>query len=271
MKASLTCAPRGRGWRRRPTPPARRLRPRAMPVLGPLLVAAYRLPSRRLRQAIRWVLLRCEGGSPLSVHLRRVFALYHGVDVGMYTHGGWVFPFHLGEGTTVGRFCSIADSARVITHNHPLDWRSTSGLFFHPAFGLTTAPVPHNRIDIGNDVWIGHNATILPAVRSIGDGAVIGAGAVVHRDVPAYAIVSGQPARVVGYRFSAPRIEQLRSSRWWDRAIEQLLPELHEFQRPIETAARVRAAANAPTAEPIAELAAEPAPERAAEPAAESQ
>lgn len=216
---------------------ASRVRPRTVPVLSALLYAIYWLPSWRLKRFVRWLLYRLEGGSVFSVTLRRIMARHFGIEVGMYTHGGWIEPFHLDAGTTVGRYCSIAETARTITHNHPTNTRSTSGLFFHPAFGL----VPANRattttLTIGNDVWIGHNAIVLPAVNVIGDGAVIGAGAVVSRDVPPYAIVVGHPGRVVGYRFGEATIRDLLASRWWERSLEELLPELDRFLRPLEDA-----------------------------------
>ena len=211
------------------------LRPRQFPLVGRLLFRAYALPSWRLKQLIRWLAYRLEGGSVFSVTLRRIFARYHGVTVGDYTHGGWIHPFHLDEGTRVGRYASIAETARVLTHNHPLDTRSTSGLFFNPFFGLVAAkPDGPTGIDIGNDVWIGHHAVVLPSVRSIGDGAVIGAGAIVGRDVPPYAIVHGNPARVVGYRFAAERIAELLAERWWDRPLSELCGDLGRFTAPLE-------------------------------------
>lgn len=74
---------------------------------------------------------------------------------------------------------------------------------------------------IGNDVWIGSGATLLYGVR-IGDGAVIGAGAVVTRDVPPYAVVAGVPARVIKMRFEPEIIAGLRACRWWELPIEGL-------------------------------------------------
>lgn len=70
------------------------------------------------------------------------------------------------------------------------------------------------RVEIGNDVWIGDNVVILKG--KIGDGAVIGAGAVVTRDVPPYAIVAGNPARVIKYRFDDETIRKLLKEKWWD-------------------------------------------------------
>lgn len=224
-----------------PIPPTARLprhqRPRTVPFVSRALVALYRLPSWRSRQLIRWLLYKLEGGSVYSISLRRIMQSHFGIEVGMYTHGGWITPFHLDEGTVVGRYCSIADTARTITHNHPITTRSTSGLFFHPYFGLVKKnPVTHTRLVIGNDVWLGHNSVVLPTVHSIGDGAVIGAGAVVHKDVPPYAIVMGHPARVIGYRFDEARIQELLASRWWEKPLEQLVPDLESFLHPLADA-----------------------------------
>ncbi|MBL8756519.1 MAG: CatB-related O-acetyltransferase [Planctomycetes bacterium] len=212
----------------------RRFRPRTVPVLSALLYRAYWLPSWRWQGFVRWLLHKLEGGSVYSVTLRRLFREQLGVEVGLYTHGGWTRPFQLDSGTVVGRYCSIAETARTITHNHPLRHRSTSGLFFHPFFGLARGPLPATRLEIGNDVWIGHNAIVLPSVRRIGDGAVVGAGAVVHRDVPPFAIVTGQPARVVGYRFSQERIAALLAEKWWDRPLHELAGELDRFEAPLD-------------------------------------
>ncbi len=74
---------------------------------------------------------------------------------------------------------------------------------------------------IGNDVWIGQNAVILPGVH-IGDGAIIGASSVVGRDVEPYAIVVGNPARLVRKRFDDELIALLLRFRWWDKSIEEI-------------------------------------------------
>lgn len=224
---TLVTRPRGK---RQP-----RLRPHSVPVLSNLLFALYGLPSWRLKQFVRWLLYRLEGGSVFSITLRRIFQRFHGIEVGEFTHGGWLHPFHLDEGTVVGRYCSIAETARTVTQNHPLTTRSTSGLFFNPFFGIVADnPVHRARLVIGNDVWLGHNAIVLPSVRSIGDGAVVGAGAVVGRDVPPFAIVHGNPARVVGYRFSPERIAELLAERWWEQPLERLYHDVDAFRTPVE-------------------------------------
>lgn len=78
---------------------------------------------------------------------------------------------------------------------------------------------------IGNDVWIGVNACVLSGVR-IGDGAVVGACSVVTRDVPPYAIVAGNPARLVRKRFDDETIEELLKIKWWDWDIERIKENL---------------------------------------------
>ena len=100
---------------------------------------------------------------------------------------------------TIGRFCSIAAGARlVLGGDHRVDWVTTypfSDLAGHwtQAAGIAGHPTTRGDIDIGNDVWIGGPSTVLSGVK-IGDGAVVGVGAVVTKDVPPYAIVVGNPA-----------------------------------------------------------------------------
>jgi virginiamycin A acetyltransferase len=189
----------------------------------------------RLRGVVLWVIRRLEGDEMTSRTLRRIFSRYWGVDVGLYTHGGCFEPWMVDPRTTIGRYCSIAKGVRIMNHNHPLTFKSTSGLFFNPALGLTdTWLVDHHPLTIGNDVWIGANAVILPEVSSIGDGAVIGAGAVVNKDVPPYAVVLGNPGRVVKYRFPEDVIAHLLRERWWDADLDELAERISEFQRPYE-------------------------------------
>jgi virginiamycin A acetyltransferase len=129
----------------------------------------------------------------------------------------------VGDRLVIGRYTAIAAGVTFIMNgaNHALDGFST---YPFPIFGgdwaARTPPdlfEGNSRGDtvVGNDVWIGHRATILPGTR-IGDGAVIGALAVVGSDVPPYAVVVGNPGRVVRIRFTPDTVRRLLAVAWWD-------------------------------------------------------
>lgn len=202
--------------------------------LARLLVRLYAV--NRLRGLVLWLLRRLEGPELTAPTIRTIFARYYNVEIGMYAHGEFFQPFAVDEYTTIGRYCSMAKGARVLNHNHPVDSKSTSGIFFNPHFGLCDRSlVEFNPLVIGNDVWIGANAVIMPEVNRVADGAIIGAGAVVTRDVPPYAVVLGNPGRVVKYRFAEDVIEHLLAERWWDEDLDGLRARRGEFQGPLHT------------------------------------
>ena len=133
-----------------------------------------------------------------------------------YSHSG---IFH--AVTKVGRYCSIAYGVFFGHHEHPTNWLTTSSIATDnvPAiFADAKVDVKPFRafkpIEIGNDVWIGTHSYIRSGV-TIGDGAIVGAHAIVTRDVPPYAVVVGNPARVVKYRFPEELINDLLEFRWW--------------------------------------------------------
>jgi acetyltransferase-like isoleucine patch superfamily enzyme len=149
----------------------------------------------------------------------------------MYTHGGCFVPGKFDRFTTIGRYCSIAMTATAMNRNHPLGYKSTHAFFFNPKLKYCELDeISYTPLVIGSDVWIGHSAIIHPNVKSIGHGAVIGAGAVINKDIPPYAVVVGNPARIVRYRFSPEVIEELLSGCWWDKDIDELKSEMKEFQ-----------------------------------------
>jgi virginiamycin A acetyltransferase len=218
-----------------------------------LLVRLYAV--KRLRGLVLRVARRLEGGEFRSTTLRGIFARYWGVEVGLYTHGGCFEPWMVDAETKIGRYCSIAHGVRIVNHNHPLSFKGTSGLFFNPELGLCDRwLVEHNPLEIGNDVWIGVNVVILPEVSRIGDGAVIGAGAVVNRDVPPYAVVLGNPARVVKYRFSEEVIARLLEEKWWEKDLAELSDRIEMFQVPLDGAGGGGQPRPASLAEPPARL-----------------
>ncbi len=124
---------------------------------------------------------------------------------------------------SIGSFCSIAPGAIIGGYVHPTkDWASTSPVFFSPIAQAGESFVSKSQFEeipsttVGNDVWVGYRAIILPG-RKVGDGAIIGAGATITKDVPDYAIVAGVPGRVMRLRFSSEEITWLKQARWWDR------------------------------------------------------
>ena len=129
----------------------------------------------------------------------------------------------------IGKFCSIACGAKFLFNsaNHSMESLSTYPFpLFFEEWGLDRNDVADawdNKGDIiiGNDVWIGYEAVILSGV-TIGDGAIIGARAVVTRDVPPYTIVGGVPAKAIKKRFSEDTISSLLSLQWWDWSQEKI-------------------------------------------------
>ena len=143
-----------------------------------------------------------------------------------------------GDWLKIGKFCSIACGAKFLFNsaNHALGSLSTYTFpIFYEEWGLdrrSVADAWDNKGDIvvGNDVWIGYEAVILSGV-TIGDGAVIGARAVVTKDVPPYTIMGGVPARPIRRRFDEATVETLLRLRWWDWPKEKIARNLAAIQR----------------------------------------
>lgn len=196
-----------------------------------ILFKLYDIGNFRIMKYVVGIITRIDGGELKSLMLRELFMKYHKVEIGMYTHGGCFKANNIDKYTVIGRYCSIAQSATVFNRNHPLEFKSTNALFFNPVLNIIKNDcITHIPLKVGNDVWLGHNSIILPNVRFIGDGAVIGAGAVVNKDVPPYAVVVGNPSRIVRYRFNKEQIEKIMKSKWWEKSIEELKPHIKEFQ-----------------------------------------
>lgn len=107
--------------------------------------------------------------------------------------------------------------------NHPVEAITTHPALYERAFGVVDHDLhSETPLVIEDDVWIGHNAIILPGCKHIGRGAIIGASAVVTRDVPAYAVVAGNPARLLRNRFPADVAAAIEASQWWKLDIGEL-------------------------------------------------
>ncbi len=137
----------------------------------------------------------------------------------------------------IGKFCSIACGAKFLFNsaNHSLSSLSTYPFpIFYEEWGLDRKNVAEawdNKGDIviGNDVWIGYEAVILAGV-TVGDGAVIGASAMVTKDVPPYTIVGGVPAKPIRKRFSEETISEMLALKWWDWPKERIARNIPAIQ-----------------------------------------
>lgn len=130
---------------------------------------------------------------------------------------------HIAQHTIIGSFCSIGNLCTIGAQRHRLDCLTS-----FPFEEIRTSLPTTRPTAIGSDVWVGCNSVVLGGVI-VEHGAVIGAGSVVTKDVPPYAIVVGNPARVLRYRFQQEIIEGLLETKWWDlpAAVIQSLPLLN--------------------------------------------
>lgn len=173
-----------------------------------------------------------------TVHLNRVID-HLNIEIGDYSYysdfepvddyaariAPYLYP-GAPERLEIGKFVQVAHGARFITSsaNHPMGGFSTYPFaVFNPDTMTAYANeiAAHGNTIVGHDVWVGYRAIILPGV-TIGHGAIIGAGAVVSGDVPPYAIVGGNPARLIRMRFDAETIAALLAIAWWDWDIERI-------------------------------------------------
>jgi acetyltransferase-like isoleucine patch superfamily enzyme len=199
------------------------------------LFKLYRICPMIVRKVLLLVVTKLEGGQMFSNTLRRIFKDYHNVEIGMYSFGGCFDVKNMESNTKIGRFCSFAKGVRILNANHPLECKSTHPFFYSRGLGYVEKDsTPCYSISIGNDVWLGYGAIIAPRVQKIGDGAVIGAGSVVTKDVPDFAVVVGNPGKVIKYRFSEQTIRKLKQERWWDKDIDDLQTHLEDFVKPYE-------------------------------------
>jgi len=153
---------------------------------------------------------------------------------------------------SIGRYCSVAVDSHVGLIAHPLSWLSSAPVVYSGddpwrndyagnLQSLAVFDAPRELTAIGNDVWIGSGADVKCGVK-IGDGAVVGAGAMVAKDVPPYAIVGGVPAKVIRYRFDEATIKRLLATKWWDYDLSSFGPiefsDIHKALDVIEAAIR---------------------------------
>lgn len=196
--------------------------------LSSMLVFLYQY---KLLKKLCW---RCtsilEGGEFYSATMRKILLRYFGVEVGAYSYGTGMLPGAFPPGVNIGRYVSIAADVKVLLRNHPYKRLSTHPFFYNAVLGYVKKDtITGSNLIIGHDVWIGYGAIITPSCHQINNGAVIAAGAVVTKDVPAYAIVAGNPAKIIKYRFDESHIAQVEKSQWWKKSMTELLTHREDF------------------------------------------
>ncbi|WP_180271567.1 CatB-related O-acetyltransferase [Fredinandcohnia onubensis] len=145
------------------------------------------------------------------------------VTIGRYSYIGRNTAIN---NTDIGQFCSIAGDCKIGGSSHPLDWVSTSPVFHEGRniMGKNFSNHPYKttiKTTIGNDVWIGSNCLIKSGVK-IMDGAVVGMGSVVTKDIGPYEIWAGNPAKLIRKRFNEVTATKLLETEWWDLDEEAL-------------------------------------------------
>jgi acetyltransferase-like isoleucine patch superfamily enzyme len=174
-----------------------------------------------------------------------LLGLDHRLHIGAFSHlnGGFI------QNATIGRYCSFARDVQIGHGSHPTNWLSVSPLQYNPDYRgwLQTAGLPAmpsitpfqwaKHTMIGSDVWLGNGVFVQDGV-TIGHGAIVGARSVVTHDVPPYAIVAGNPARLIRMRFPSAIIERLLQTEWWRYAISDFgisnFSNIHETLESIE-------------------------------------
>jgi acetyltransferase-like isoleucine patch superfamily enzyme len=140
-----------------------------------------------------------------------------GINRGRHSYGNpdiRILPGH--QSVSIGNFCSIAEGVTIISGGeHHLEYITTSPITGLLGIDEGKTATTKGPVVIENDVWIASNALILSGV-TIGSGAVIAAGSVVVKDVSPYAIVGGNPAKLMRYRFDEEIISKLLEIKWWD-------------------------------------------------------
>ena len=189
-------------------------------------------------------------GSPLYIEQEAKISKYAAIGKGVKFYRSsigehsYISKSCFVESTDIGKFCSIAADCYIGGASHPIDWVSTSPVFCSGGNVLRTHFSQHpfdpfSKTCIGNDVWIGYGS-IIKAGITIADGAIIGAGSVVTKNVGPYEIWAGNPAKLIRKRFDDETIAKIKNSQWWNYSEDKLrlaaekFADVNEFINEVE-------------------------------------
>lgn len=145
----------------------------------------------------------------------------------------------VGRNTTIinseiGKFCSISWNVTIGATSHDYKRLTTHAFPYISYYGFVEKDMRYRNITVlGNDVWIGANSIVMPGVK-IGDGAVIGAGSVVTKDVGDFEVVYGVPSKSKGYRFDEKTIQVIKEMKWWDWNDNEIKKKIEIFKSPFD-------------------------------------
>lgn len=170
-----------------------------------------------------------------------IVELFPRITVGKYSYGSLCNKVYGIE--SIGAFCSFAVGVEIVGNHdvyissheflsYPGDWKRAQSCV--PFIDKIAKPRVVPKVKIENDVWIGRNAIILAGCH-IGNGAIVGAGAVVTKDIPDYAIVVGVPAKVIRYRYTQEQIKKMNQIAWWNWPDEKIKENYEDFYLDIDT------------------------------------
>ncbi|MDR7073318.1 CatB-related O-acetyltransferase [Fictibacillus barbaricus] len=166
-----------------------------------------------------------------KVRIDKYVEIKKGVKIGGYTVINKNAYIESGE---IGSYCSIASNTSIGLGEHPMNFISTSPASFYSLYGIIKKDKDivqqKNPTIIGNDCWIARGAMVLRGVH-IGHGAVVAANAVVTKNVPPYAIVCGNPAKIIKYRFDEEVINELLKFNWWEDENKCLMIFNEDFEK----------------------------------------
>ena len=171
---------------------------------------------KRVNLLLKFMSLNLSG---VHLHKGNFFGTETEIGVGTRINGKFLCK---GAGKiSIGKYCAIGHNVKAITANHNLNTINLQVQLNHE-LGVDSADANKQDIYIGNNVWIGDNAFILPGV-SIGDGAIIGACAVVTKNVDPFSIIAGNPAKLIRFRFQSDEVRNMvKEIKWWDWSKERI-------------------------------------------------
>lgn len=176
---------------------------------------------------------RLDGGFYYSTKIRELYKELHGLTIGYGTYGGcWNNSALWWSNIVIGNYCSFASDVSLFPCNHPMHLFTTHPITYDTYSSGAIKErqlVEQPTLTIGHGVWFGQNSIVLSGCKTIGNGAVIGAGSIVTRDVPPYAIVVGNPAKILRYRLTPEQIQKVEATKWWLLKKDELNEQMEDF------------------------------------------